>query len=65
MLDVVEFLAGQQRPWGINELARELGITTNMVFRILRRLSERGYVETAGETGGYTGDRFEAWRKGS
>jgi DNA-binding IclR family transcriptional regulator len=53
MLDVVEFLAGQQRPWGINELARELGITTNMVFRILRRLTERGYTETVGETGGY------------
>jgi DNA-binding IclR family transcriptional regulator len=59
MLDIVEFLAGQSRPWGINELSRELGITTNMAFRILRRLSERGYVETAGETGGYQlGTRF-------
>jgi len=59
MLDIVEFLAGQPRPWGINELARELGITTNMSFRILRRLAERGYVEAAGENGGYQlGTRF-------
>lgn len=58
MLDIVEFLAGQPRPWGINELARELGITTNMAFRILRRLAERGYVEAAGEGGYQLGTRF-------
>jgi DNA-binding IclR family transcriptional regulator len=59
MLDIVEFLAGQSRPWGINELARELGITTNMAFRILRRLTERGYVEAAGDSGGcQLGARF-------
>lgn len=59
MLDIVEFLAEQRRPWGINELSRELGITTNSVFRILRRLADRGYAETVGENGGYQlGTRF-------
>ena len=53
MLDIVEFLVGQSRPFGISELARELNISTNSVFRILRRLDDRGYVELDEETGGY------------
>lgn len=58
-LDIVEFLANQTRPYGINELSRELGITTNAVFRVLRRLTERGYVETTVDRGGYQlGTRF-------
>lgn len=52
-LDIVEFLVRQTRPYGISELARELDISTNSVFRILRRLDERGYVELDAETGGY------------
>jgi len=58
-LDIVEFLANQTRPFGINELSRELGITTNAVFRVLRRLTERGYVEATSDRGGYRlGTRF-------
>ncbi len=53
MLDIVEFLAGQTRPYGISELARELKISTNSVFRILRRLDDRGYVELDEKSGGY------------
>ena len=44
-LDILEFLAEQPRTFGINELARELNIPVNSVFRILKRLTERGYVE--------------------
>jgi IclR family acetate operon transcriptional repressor len=52
-LDVIEFLADHARPFGINELARELGIPVNSVFRILKCLEARGYVETEGPAGGY------------
>jgi len=50
-LDIVEFMADQTQPWGVNELARELDIPVNSVFRIMRRLVERGYVEAAPENG--------------
>jgi len=53
MLDIAEFLVQQSRPYGISELARELNISTNSVFRILRRLDDRGYVEFDEESGGY------------
>jgi DNA-binding IclR family transcriptional regulator len=53
MLDIVEFLVQQTRPFGISELARALNIATNSVFRILRRLDARGYVEFDEEAGGY------------
>lgn len=53
MLDIAEFLVRQPRPFGISELARELNISTNSVFRILRRLDERGYVDFDEESGGY------------
>ncbi|MCX6901051.1 MAG: IclR family transcriptional regulator [Verrucomicrobia bacterium] len=52
MLDIVEHLAQNHRGYGITELARKLGISTNGVFRILKCLAERGYVE-ADPTGGY------------
>jgi IclR family acetate operon transcriptional repressor len=52
-LDVIEFLADHGRPFGINELARELGFPVNSVFRILKCLEERGYVETEGPAAGY------------
>ncbi|MEI8079442.1 MAG: IclR family transcriptional regulator [bacterium] len=52
-LDILEFLAEQPRTFGINELARELGIPVNSVFRILKRLTERGYVELDPVTAGY------------
>jgi len=52
MLDIVEHLADNHRAYGITELARQLGISTNGVFRILRCLVERGYAE-ADPAGGY------------
>lgn len=52
-LDILEFLAERPRTFGINELARELSIPVNTVFRILRRLAERGYVELDAVTNGY------------
>ena len=52
MLDIVEHLAQNHRGYGITELARALGITTNSAFRILKCLTERGYAETD-PTGGY------------
>lgn len=52
MLDIVEHLAQNHRSYGITELARKLGISTNGVFRILKCLAERGYAETD-PTGGY------------
>jgi IclR family acetate operon transcriptional repressor len=52
MLDIVEHLAQNHRGYGITELARALGISTNGVFRILKCLAERGYAE-ADPAGGY------------
>ncbi|NLE38838.1 MAG: IclR family transcriptional regulator [Pirellulaceae bacterium] len=52
-LDVIEYLADHTRPFGINELARQLKIPVNSVFRILKCLEARGYVETEGTAGGY------------
>lgn len=51
-LDIVELLSHNSRSYGITELARVLSISTNTVFRILRRLTERGYTEQDA-SGGY------------
>ena len=48
MLDIAGFLVEQDRPYGINELARELKLPVNSVFRILKCLEARGYVESDG-----------------
>ncbi len=53
MLDIVEFLSEQHRPFGVTELSRELNISTNAVFRLMRRLVERGYAELDPESKGY------------
>lgn len=53
MLDIVEFLAQQHQPFGVTELSRTLDISTNSVFRIMRRLTERGYAIVDPESGGY------------
>jgi len=59
MLDIVEFMAEQTRYFGVTELSRTLGISTNSVFRILRRLTERGYAELEPQSGTYRlGPRF-------
>ena len=53
-LDLVERL-GQDvsTPLKASHLARELGVTHNRVFRILKTLETRGYVEVVSATDGY------------
>ena len=58
MLDIVEHLAGNHRGYGITELARALGISTNGVFRILKCLTERGYAEADPAGGHRLGTKF-------
>ena len=58
MLDIVEHLADNHRAYGITELARQLGISTNGVFRILRCLVERGYAEADPASGYRLGTKF-------
>lgn len=58
MLDIVEYLAQNHRGYGITELARALGISTNGVFRILKCLTERGYVEVDPAGGYRLGTKF-------
>ena len=45
MLTIVEFLAEQPHACGVSELARNLNLSTNLTFRIMKCLMERGYVE--------------------
>lgn len=52
-LDILEFMASHHRPYGSTEIARELNIPTNSVFRILKRLTERKYTIQDPATGGY------------
>jgi len=52
MLDIVECLARKQNACGITELAQELEISINGVFRILKCLTNRGYTEMD-PSGGY------------
>ena len=59
MFDIVEFLSEQHRPFGVTELSRTLNITTNAVFRLMRRMVERGYAELDPESKGYRlGSKF-------
>lgn len=44
-LEILEFMVDNPDSWGPTELARQLGLTSNMTFRILNVLIERGYVE--------------------
>ncbi|MDD5698357.1 MAG: IclR family transcriptional regulator [Victivallaceae bacterium] len=53
MLDIVEFLADHNEKYGVTEMSRELKLSTNLVFRIMKRLTERGYVRT------YPGGRYQ------
>ena len=54
MLDIVEFLSTQQRPFGVSELSRTLEISSNSIFRIMARLIERGYAVQDQATKGYS-----------
>jgi DNA-binding IclR family transcriptional regulator len=44
MLDIVEFLAKADHPYGVTELSRELKLTNNLIFRIMKKMEARGYV---------------------
>ncbi len=52
-LDLVEFLAENPGAFGINDLSRRLGLAVNSVYRVLRRLAARGYVELDPASNGY------------
>ncbi len=52
-LDLVEFLAEKPGAFGINDLSRRLGLAVNSVYRVLRRLAARGYVEMDPASNGY------------
>ncbi|MDD5706500.1 MAG: IclR family transcriptional regulator [Kiritimatiellae bacterium] len=45
MLDIVEHLSGTERALGVTELSRALGLSTNLTFRVMKRLVERGYAD--------------------
>jgi DNA-binding IclR family transcriptional regulator len=53
MLAIVEFLLDEPRPYSISELAQRLSISKNMVFRVIRLLESRDYLEADPKTGGY------------
>ena len=44
MLELLEFLVDHPGAWGPSELSRRLEIGTNIIFRTLNILAERGYV---------------------
>lgn len=41
---LLEFLCGSEQPLGGREIARHLDLNSNMVFRLLRTLSEEGWI---------------------
>jgi DNA-binding IclR family transcriptional regulator len=53
MLGIVELLAGESRSYSISELAKRLGMSKNMAFRIVKYLEQQGYLETGNGAGGY------------
>ena len=44
-LTVIEIMAEARAPWGVSELARKIGITKPRIFRHLRTLLDKGYVD--------------------
>ncbi len=52
-LDVIECLNGESRAYGASDLARRLGINRTRVFRILKTLEARGYVDFDPNTQAY------------
>jgi len=53
MLDIIEFLSLHKAPCGITGLSKALKINTNSIFRIMKRLVVRGYVEVDCASGKY------------
>lgn len=53
MLAIVEFLSNESQSFTISALAKQLGISKNMVFRVVKYMEEQGYLESDGDTGKY------------
>jgi IclR family transcriptional regulator, KDG regulon repressor len=53
-LDVLELLARAERPVGVTEIARRLGLSASGVHRLLATLRDRGYASHDPVTGRYT-----------
>ncbi|HUA54860.1 MAG TPA: IclR family transcriptional regulator [Candidatus Sulfotelmatobacter sp.] len=62
-LDIVEMLARAQRPLGLGEIARELGISKSSVHDVLTTLAARGFVER--QPGGIYRLGLKAWEVGA
>jgi len=45
MLDILEYLSDKSLPCGVTEMSKDLGISNNLVFRVMKCLVERGYAE--------------------
>ena len=45
MLDILEYLSGKNQPCGVTEMSKELGVTNNLAFRIMKCMVDRGYAE--------------------
>lgn len=53
MLTIVEFLSNESRLFTISELAKQLAISKNMVFRVVKYLEQQGYMEAGNGDGKY------------
>jgi len=45
MLDILEYMSDKSEPCGVTEMSKELGVTNNLAFRVMKCLVERGYAE--------------------
>lgn len=53
LLAILEFLSANERAYSISELSKQLSISKNMAFRVVKCLEKQGYLETDMETGRY------------
>jgi IclR family acetate operon transcriptional repressor len=47
LLDILEYMGDGNRQCGVTELSKALGVSNNLAFRIMRRLSARGYADAS------------------
>ncbi|MFR9708116.1 IclR family transcriptional regulator [Paenibacillus sp. MB22_1] len=45
VLDILELMARENKPFSVTEISNTLSITTNSVFRILKELEEKRYIQ--------------------
>ncbi|QGG56442.1 IclR family transcriptional regulator [Paenibacillus sp. B01] len=45
VLDILELMAKENKPFSVTEISNTLSITTNSVFRILKELEEKKYIQ--------------------